>query len=215
MPRINGQTLVFLLVGAVLLLVGLNSIRGEKSDSAQFGSVPAGRSGEGEGTGRASEANGSGLRVSGGSRKLVVDVSGAVRRPGVYRFDHGARVIDAITRAGGTTRQATVGAINRAATLSDGQQVVVPAAAGSAAEVEAESGAAGGAATLAPPDAPVSIGMATKEQLEEIDGIGPVTAQKILEFRDARGGIGSIDELDQISGIGPVTMESLRAALTP
>jgi competence protein ComEA len=63
--------------------------------------------------------------------------------------------------------------------------------------------------------APVSLGTATQEQLEEIEGIGPVTAQKILEFRDSQGGLGSVDDLDQISGIGPATMESLRAALTP
>ncbi len=62
---------------------------------------------------------------------------------------------------------------------------------------------------------PVSLGTATREQLEEIDGIGPVTAGKIIAFRDSKGGLGSIEELDQISGIGPVTMESLRDALAP
>jgi competence protein ComEA len=62
---------------------------------------------------------------------------------------------------------------------------------------------------------PISLGTVTREQLEEIDGIGPVTAGKILEFRDSRGGLASIDELDQVDGIGPVTMESLRSALQP
>jgi competence protein ComEA len=118
-------------------------------------------------------------------------------------------VIDAIAKAGGATRQAMVGAINRAATLSDGQQVVVPAAAGPGGATATSSvGSAAG-------DAPISLGTATQEQLEEIDGIGPVTAQKILEFRDGQGGLGSVDELDKVSGIGPVTMESLRSALTP
>ncbi|MCB0830831.1 MAG: helix-hairpin-helix domain-containing protein, partial [Solirubrobacterales bacterium] len=142
----------------------------------------------------------------------IVDVAGAVRRPGVYRFEQGARVIDAISRAGGTTGKALVGAINRAATLSDGQQVVVPSAGspGSSGLAAAGSGAVGSA-----PETPVSLGTATQEQLEEIDGIGPVTAEKILEFRDSQGGLGSIEELDQVSGIGPVTMESLRAALAP
>jgi competence protein ComEA len=104
-----------------------------------------------------------------------------------------------------------VGAINRAATLSDGQQVVVPSAVAAAMASSAGSGATAGAET----QAPVSLGTATQEQLEEIEGIGPVTAQKILEFRDSEGGLGSVDDLDQISGIGPATMESLRAALTP
>lgn len=138
----------------------------------------------------------------------MVDISGEVRRPGVYRFDHGSRVIDAIDRAGGSTSQALLSGLNRAALLSDGQQVVVPTSTGAGA-------AAIGSASGAGAEAPISIGTATQEQLETVDGIGPVTAEKIIEFRDSKGGLGSIEELDQVSGIGPVTMESLRAALTP
>lgn len=214
MPRINGQLLVYLVVGAVLVLVGLNSIRGEKSGPEAFGAgagnSAAGKPDSGNGGSGASSKDG-GFKVSGGSRKLIVDVAGAVRRPGVYRFGQGARVIDAIARAGGVTRQAMAGAINRAATLSDGQQVVVPSTAGMATASSAGSSATATAET----QGPVSLGTATREQLEEIDGIGPVTAEKILEFRDSQGGVGSVDDLDQISGIGPTTMESLRAALTP
>lgn len=203
MPRISGQLAVYVVVGAVLLLVGLNSIRDEKSESAIFASGKATNGGESRG----------GLSVEAGNRRLVVDVSGAVRRPGVYRFSHGARVIDAIERAGGSTAGASLGYINRAAVLSDGQQVVVPEGVqggGSGATASSASGAGSAAA-----DVPISIGTASQADLEEIDGIGPVTAQKILEFRDSQGGVGSIDDLDQISGIGPVTMESLRAALAP
>lgn len=202
MPRINGQILVYVVIGAVLLLVGLSSIREEKSGSAIPGKQPSAESGSGS-----ADSDVDGLRIGGGDRKLIVDVAGAVRRPGVYRFARGARVIDAIARAGGMTGNAVAGSINRAARLSDGQQIVVPSAAG--------SGGPGSAATDPSADAPVSLGTASQAQLEEIDGIGPVTARKILEFRDSRGGLGSIDELDQISGIGPVTMESLRAALAP
>lgn len=195
MSRINGQIVVYVLVGAVLLLVGLNSIKSEQGSDLTAG-VASGATG----------AEGFGLS-SGAGRKLVVDVSGAVRRPGVYRFAHGARVIDAIARAGGVTTDAQVGALNRAATLSDGQQVLVPSASTVANAAGAGVGSVG--------QAPISLGSATQEQLEEIDGIGPVTAQKILEFRDSRGGLGSVDELDQVSGIGPVTMDSLRSALQP
>ena len=113
---------------------------------------------------------------------------------------------------GGFTAAAMVSGINRAATLNDGQQVVVPAL---AASVGGDSGGPAAAGATATADSPVSLGSATQEQLEEIDGIGPVTAQKILEYRDSQGGLGSVDELDQVSGIGPVTMESLRSALAP
>ncbi|MDQ5894185.1 MAG: competence protein ComEA [Actinomycetota bacterium] len=207
MPRINGQILVYVAIGAVLLLVGLNSIRGEKSGSEVF----AAASPNGKEYGSGGKRSG-GFEINAGGRKLIVDVAGAVRRPGVYRFEHGARVIDAIERAGGETGNAVVGAINRAATLTDGQQVVVPSSGGTGGP--ATAGVLPGGSSMAP-DAPVSLGSATQEQLEEIDGIGPVTAQKIIEFRDSQGGLGSVDELDQISGIGPVTMESLRSALAP
>jgi len=211
MPRINGQLLVYLAIGAVLVLVGLNSIRDEKSESATFGSAGsgAGKTAGGSGTGSSGT---DGFAISGASRKLIVDVTGAVRHPGVYRFSQGARVIDAIARAGGVTAAAMVSGINRAATLNDGQQVVVPAL---AASVGGDSGGPAAAGATATADSPVSLGSATQEQLEEIDGIGPVTAQKILEYRDSQGGLGSVDELDQVSGIGPVTMESLRSALAP
>jgi competence protein ComEA len=98
-------------------------------------------------------------------------------------------------------------AINLAARLADGQQVVVPK--------RGPGGVPLGAAGVASEDGPISVGTATAEQLEEIDGIGPVTAQKIIEYRDQQGGLASVDEIDQVSGIGPATMESLRARLQP
>jgi len=64
-------------------------------------------------------------------------------------------------------------------------------------------------------EGPISLGTATVEQLDTIEGIGPVTAQDIVEFRDQHGGLASVDQLDQISGIGPATMESLRARIQP
>ncbi|MGK2954844.1 MAG: helix-hairpin-helix domain-containing protein [Solirubrobacterales bacterium] len=195
------QILIYVVIAAVLLLVGFNSIRSQSSPGDQI-PEPAGASANDPG-------DAAGFSMSADDSKLVVDVSGGVRRPGVYRMAPGTRVIDAIERAGGALPKALPGAINRAAKLADGQQVVVPLAVGAA-------GAAGVAvAGTAVPDAPVSLGAATPEQLEEIEGIGPVTAQKIIEFRDSKGGVGSIDDLDQVSGIGPVTMEALRSGLQP
>jgi competence protein ComEA len=143
----------------------------------------------------------------------VVDVSGEVKRPGVYGFSHGQRVIDAIRRAGGPTTGAYAAGINRAAVLADGQQVIVPSRSG--AGTGASSGTVAGPAGPGAVDPPISLGSATQAQLEEIEGIGPVTAQSILEFRDSQGGISSIDELDQVTGIGPVTMEALKSRLQP
>src|SRR5262245_14664930 len=133
-------------------------------------------------------------------RGLVVHVAGEVRDPGVYRLPQGSRVTDAIQRAGGATSQALPDGLNLAAELGDGQQVVLPS----------RSPTAGGPVGSAASDGPISLGTATVEQLDTIEGIGPVTAEDILEFRDEHGGVGSIEELDEISGIGPATMEALR-----
>ncbi len=145
-----------------------------------------------------------------GGEDVVVDVTGAVGRPGVYRLPAGSRVNDAVQRAGGATARAEVEGINLAARLGDGQQVVVPAKAPGAAAV---TGASGGAADAG--DGPISLGTATVEELDTIEGIGPVTAQNIVDFRDQHGGISSVDQLDQIDGIGPATMDALRARLQP
>jgi competence protein ComEA len=201
----------------VVLLVGWNSLRSERSDrpfpagAATDPAVDAGGSaGPGSSQGPAT------LQIGGRSAAIVVDVSGAVRRPGVYRFEDGQRVIDAIHRAGGATRDAFAAGINRAALLSDGQQVVVPFS--SAAVQPTAAGAApvpGSPVVPGEGGPPISLGTATAADLDRIEGIGPVTAAAILEFRDSQGGISSIDELDQVSGIGPVTMEALRSQLQP
>lgn len=115
--------------------------------------------------------------------------------------------MDAIARAGGVAGSAVLEGINRAARLTDGQQVVVPG--------QAAAGAATAAAGAVAEDAPIGLGGATAEQLETIEGIGPVTAAKIVEYRDSQGGLASVEQLDEVSGIGPATMESLRARLQP
>ena len=132
-------------------------------------------------------------------------VAGEVRDPGVYRLPQGSRVTDAIERAGGATSQALPDGLNLAAELADGQQVVLPS----------RSPTAGSPVGSAATEGPISLGTATVEQLDTIEGIGPVTAEDILEFRDEHGGVGSIEQLDEISGIGPATMEALREGLAP
>jgi competence protein ComEA len=144
--------------------------------------------------------------------KLVVYVVGAVRRPGLYRLNDGARIADAVARAGGITRKADTAAVNLAAPVADGEQVVVPArlpAAVAAAEGAPVPG--GGSA----PAGPVQLSVATAEQLDALPGIGPVTAQKILDYRTAHGAFHSVDELDEVPGIGPTRVEQLRGLVVP
>ena len=134
--------------------------------------------------------------------KVTVDVAGAVKRPGVYRLSSSQRVEDALERAGGPTRRADLSQINRAAKLEDGRQILVP--------VRASKSTPTAAATAAAPDQPVNLNTATLEQLDTLDGVGPATAQKILDYRAEHGGFGSVDELDQITGIGEKRLAALR-----
>jgi len=141
------------------------------------------------------------------ARAVVVDVVGAVRRPGLYRLSQGARIADALARAGGATPKAQVELVNLAAPVSDGEQIVVPRRGAVVA-----SGGTGGAAV---PAGPVHLNTATLEQLDALPGVGPVTAQKILDFRQEHGAFGSVDELDAIPGIGPARLEQLRDLVAP
>ena len=139
----------------------------------------------------------------GGGGALVVHVAGAVRQPGVYRLRAGARVSDAVKRAGGARRRADLGAVNLAAELQDGRQVLVPVRPkGGGAAVAAAGGLA--------PGVPLDLNTATVEQLDELDGIGPATAQQIVSYREAHGGFGSVEELDQVPGIGETRLAALR-----
>jgi competence protein ComEA len=149
------------------------------------------------------------VRISGGAGSQavrsapagnLVHVAGAVRRPGLVRVPQGARVAVAVRRAGGPTRRADLDSLNLAARVDDGQQVVVPAA-----------GPGGSGATAAKP----SLGSASVEELDGIDGIGPTLAERIVEHRTESGGFGSVGELREVDGIGEKRLEALREALQP
>jgi competence protein ComEA len=146
------------------------------------------------------------VRVKRSPTVVFVHVTGAVRRPGVYGVPSWARLNHAVRRAGGPTRAADLAGVNLAARVSDGQQVVVPAR--GAAGAGTASAVPGGAADM--PTAPISLNTATIEQLDELDGIGPATAQKIIDWRKEHGGFRSIDDLKQVSGIGPKRFEALK-----
>jgi competence protein ComEA len=144
------------------------------------------------------------------ARELVVHVAGAVARPGLYRLPEGSRVDDAIALAGGAKPKAALDSVNLAAPVADGQQVVVPVR--GAGVPSAGPGAAGEGA---PGGAKVSLNSATLEQLDQLPGIGPVTAQQILDYRAANGAFRSVDELDAVPGIGPSRLEQLRPLVDP
>jgi len=192
----RAQFVVYAAIAVALLLVGARAIQAGGGEEQSFAATAGAAPGEG---GRFS--------LSGEGADVVVDVTGAVARPGVYRMPAGSRVNDAVARAGGAGPDAVLEAINLAARLADGQQVVVPAR-GPGGTVAVAGGPVG-------EEGPISLGTATVEQLDTIDGIGPVTAEDIIEFRDSHGGLASVDQLDQVSGIGPATMEALRARLQP
>jgi competence protein ComEA len=151
-------------------------------------------------------------RGRGGAGGIYIHVAGAVYRPGLVRVPAGSRVALAVERAGGPARKADLTGVNLAATLEDGQQVVVPVAAGAAAaSVPSSGGPASGASAGAKP----SLGTATVEQLEELDGIGPTLAERIVEYRTEHAGFRSLGELREVEGIGEKRFESLSEALQP
>jgi competence protein ComEA len=205
------QIVVWGAIAVALLFIGARAVRGESGETGGA-STYADYSSDDEGGGGSeseSESEEGTFSVEGSGGDVVVDVTGAVEKPGVYRLPEGSRVDEAVQRAGGATGKAELDSLNLAARLADGQQVVVP---------ERIPGAPPGA----PPatgageeDGPISLSTATAAELDTIDGIGPVTAEDIIKFREEHGGLSSVDQLDQISGIGPATMEALSERLQP
>ena len=205
MPALSRSQLIAYAVAALVVLVlGVRYLHG------QGGGEPAVAS---AGSDRAAGATAPVEIAPRAARAMLVHVAGAVRHPGVYRMHDGDRIQDAVKRAGGARGAADLNAINLAAKVADGQQVVVPRR-GTAASVAGPTSAAGhdGAA---PPHGPISLNSATAEQLDTLDGVGPATAQKILDYRRQHGGFRSIEDLGQIPGIGPKRLAALRGKVQP
>jgi competence protein ComEA len=209
MPEISRSQLVAYAAFAILVLaIGVRFMRGQQPAPAPSARpVPAAARGGG--------ASGDGVSVSRPpATGAVVHVAGAVGEPGVYRLPAGARVQDAVERAGGARSSGDVNAINLAAKVVDGQQIVVPAKVrGGAARAAVASGDAGVAG--AAPGVPVSLNSATAEQLDTLDGVGPATAQKIIAWRTQHGGFRSVADLGQVPGIGPKKLAALKDKVQP
>jgi competence protein ComEA len=142
-------------------------------------------------------------RAVSSATQLVVDVAGAVRRPGLYHLAAGTRIADAVAAAGGATAHADVTLVNLAAPLADGEQVLVPVT----------GTVAAGAAPS--PTAPLDLNTASAEQLDALPGVGPATAQKIIDYRQAHGPFRAIDELEGVPGIGPSKVAQLKGLVIP
>lgn len=147
--------------------------------------------------------------------RIVVDVSGKVRRPGIHRLPSGARVTDALEAAGGVRPGVDLDGLNRARVLVDGEQILVGAPPGTFAAGGA--GGAGGAGPTAtgPATGPVSLSGATVDQLETLPGVGPVLAQHIVDYRTQHGGFRSVDELHEVTGIGDRRFADLQPLVRP
>lgn len=142
---------------------------------------------------------------------VTVDVEGKVPKPGIVVLPVGSRVVDAVEAAGGSSHKHLAG-LNLAALLTDGQQIVVgvPTRGGAVAPGSGGSGAAAPGA----PGAGVSLNAASMEELETLPGVGPVTAQSIIDWRTTNGAFTSVDELLEVDGIGPKTFDSLEPLVT-
>lgn len=157
-----------------------------------------------------------GAGASASRAPIVVAVAGKVRRPGVVSLPAGSRVIDAVRAAGGALPGVDLGLLNLARRLADGELVVVggpPGAApagpgGAPAAAPADTGPAGAAGV------PLDLNTATAEQLDALPGVGPVLAQRIVEFRTVHGGFESVDQLREVDGIGDSKFADLRSRVT-
>jgi len=216
MPVVSRPQLVaYALAAAVVVVLAVRFMHGQARQEATGASGGAAVARAPGGAGGAGGA-GAPARVQiqrGAAETALVHVAGVVRRPGVYRLRDGERVKDAVRRAGGARHGADLNAINLAAKVTDGQQVVVPrrvpggGSLGTSAQAPGGDGSAAGGGAAQPP---VSLNSATAEQLDTLDGVGPATAQKILDWRQQHGGFRSIDDLSEVPGIGPKRLAALR-----
>jgi len=200
---------LYVALGLAVCFLGARYVLAQASpstDSSGGGGAPVAARGGGEdGAVRVERAGGG---------RVTVHVAGAVQRPGVYRLPAGARVNDALHRAGGARGRADLAAVNLAAKLEDGRQVLVPERAPAVAALAAGGGVGEAGAGSTAADAPVNLNTATLEQLDTLDGVGPGIAQRILDHRDEHGGFTRVEELGEVPGIGAKRLATLTPLVT-
>ncbi len=185
--------------------VGGEDASGAEAATGEGETISAEREAEGgnEGDSRSGEAS---LGGAGSETMLCVHVDGEVAAPGVYYLPEGSRVVDAVEAAGGMTGDARSSGVNLAQGLTDGQQVLIPGPD----DVPGAAGSPAGGEGAAAGDERVNVNTATAAELETLDGIGEVTAAKIIAEREARGPFASPEDLKRVSGIGDKKIEALR-----
>jgi competence protein ComEA len=145
---------------------------------------------------------------------IIVYVTGAVKRPGVYKLPHDSRLVDAIQQAGGFLTEADLSQINLANKVTDGEQIIVPGSN----EVPTPQLTIGGSGLLFTPTPPaghpLNLNTASAEELDALPGIGPTAAQKIVEYRQANGLFTQLEDLLKVPGIGPSILEQIRGLVT-
>jgi competence protein ComEA len=195
--RPRSTVVIWVVAAALAVVAGLRLMGGGGPDAPPVSIDGAGTGPSGAGSARRATA----------SEQLYVHVVGAVRRPGLIRVSDGTRVARALAKAGGPTGRADLTLVNLAARVQDGQQIVVP--------VAGRANPGSGATGLVAPEGNIHLSTATPEQLDQVDGIGPTLAARIVEYRDAHGGFRSLDDLAQVDGIGEKRLATLRDALQP
>ena len=238
MPSLpTSRLLVYAAFALIVLLAGGWSLAkaGRAADSAGSGEPDAalvvtsaaaapGSASDGQGgpVGAGGIQSGVALTTTTSLPPIMVHVTGAVVRPGVYSLEAGARVFAALAAAGGATPEADEQSLSLATPLTDGAQVVVPAegeaggvnlSGGGGASAGAPAGAAGGSGPGS--GAMISLNTATAAELEELPGVGPKTAEQIVASRDAEGPFASLEDLERVPGIGPKTIERFRGLAQP
>ena len=217
------QIIAYVAVAVVVVAVGVRYVVLPKhagpaeAQAVVLAPVAASPSGAAEQAGTAAQ---SGSPAASPSPDLVVYVCGAVRTPGVVRLPAGARVTDALELAGGPTAKAELAAVNLAAPVTDGQQILVPerGAAVAAAPATSGSSSSSGALSVTPsgatPGALININTASLEELDSLNGVGPSTAQKIIDYRTENGGFKTVDEIKEVPGIGDAKFAAMKDSIT-
>lgn len=214
---LHARALILLAVLALVVCVLLSACQGSRHSVVEAGQETAS---DGGGLNAASGAPGETNRTPGGDDGVHVHVTGAVRAPGLHRLDPGQRIADAIEKAGGFADDADVETLNLARVLVDGEQLVIPRRGEEAPAASAPSGSASGSAgaasgaTAGGAGSQLNLNSATADQLQTLPGVGPSTAQKIIDSRAAEGPFRSVDDLTRVSGIGEKTLEKLRSRVT-
>lgn len=210
---------LLLALGLLACFLGARYLRSQVPPGAAGGTPVAAQSATTPAPAEGSTPTVSLERADGG--RVTVHVAGAVRRPGLYKLPAGARVDDALRRAGGPARRADLTAVNLAAKLEDGRQILVPRRApegagggGGGAAGGGSPVAAGGQAAAGAPAPPINLNTATLEQLDTLDGVGPGIAQRILDYREQHGGFRRVEELAEVPGIGDKRLATLTPLVT-